>query len=264
MDFTISPSPTGQILFSQYDAALFPEFQCVFEQVRNQGAFNLLAQPPQEAARALVMENRDDKDVTALRYDWVMTNRDGTVRKRTVSYDSYLLEEYHAVLPAKERKLVSRLGAVDESLIDHVLAGGGVIAGGTDDRDSITEVTSLVFTLDMLLFADGELVGPDAGEFAVELRCRQRAAAFIGKQIRLAETESRDVTPVLSALAEIPVLGNRLHPQGDFVVAWVRRYASEYLRAIDHKVDFVRSATLRRLENHRALPRYYRSDENAR
>ncbi len=102
MDFTISPSPTHQIVFSRHDGGVFPKFQSVFEQVRNQGAFHLLAQPPEEAARALVMENRGDKDVTALRYDWVMTNRDGKVRKRTVSYDSYLLEEYHAVLSAKQ------------------------------------------------------------------------------------------------------------------------------------------------------------------
>jgi hypothetical protein len=65
----------------------------------------------------------------------------------------------------------------------------------------------------------GEIVGPDNGRFAVELRCRQRAAEFVAKQIRLAEAEDRDVTPVPSALAEIPVLGNRLYPQGDFVQA---------------------------------------------
>jgi hypothetical protein len=260
MDFAISPSPTHQVVFSRYDAALFPKFKSVFEQVRDQGAFNLLAQPPEEAARALAMENRGDKDVTALRYDWVMTNSDGNVTKRTVSYDSYLLEEYHAVLPAKGRKLISRLGAVDESLIDHVLAGGGVIAGSVGSRDAMIGVTSLVFTVDMLLFADGEVVGPDTGKFTVELRCRRRAAEFVAKQIRLAEAESRDVTPVLSALAEIPVTRNRLHRQDDFVTSWTRRYASEYLRALHHKNDFLRAATLRRLENHAMLPKYYRSE----
>jgi len=64
MDFTISPSPTRQIVVSRYDAVLFPKFKGVFEQVRNHGAFNLLAQPPEEAVTALVMEN--DTDVTAL------------------------------------------------------------------------------------------------------------------------------------------------------------------------------------------------------
>jgi hypothetical protein len=260
MDFEISPSPTQQIVFSRYDTALFPKFQTVFEEVRNHGVLNLLSQPSEEAARALVMENLGDKDVTALRYEWVMTDQHGKVTKRTASYDSYLVADYHAVLPAKQRKLISRLGAVDESLIDHVLAGGGVFAGGVDHRDSVAEVISVVFTIDMLLFADGEIAGPDKGKFAVELLCRRHAAKFVAKQIRLAEAENRDVTPVLSALAEIPVLRNRLYPQSDFVTSWIRRYASEYLRALHHKDDFLRTATVHRLENHAPLPTFYRDE----
>jgi hypothetical protein len=263
MDFTISPSPTHQVVFRRYDAALFPKFESVFKQVGSQDSFHVLAQPPEEATRALVMENRGDKDITALRYDWVITNRDGRVRNRTVSYDSYLLEEYHAVLPAKRRKLISRLGAVDESLIEHVLAGGGAFGGGVDFRDSIAEVTSLAFIVDMLMFVDGEVVGPDNGKFAVELLCRRHGAEFVAKQIRLAEAERRDVAPVLSALAEIPAFRKRLYPQGDFVTGWIRRYASEYLRAVRHNDDFLRAATLRRLENHRMLPKYYRSEGSA-
>jgi len=110
MDFTIGPSPTHQIVFNRYDAAQFPKFKSVFEQVPNQGAFSLLAQPPEEAARAVVMENRSDKDVTAFRYEWLMTDQHSKVRKRTVSCDSYQLEDRRAVLRAKERKLISRLG----------------------------------------------------------------------------------------------------------------------------------------------------------
>ena len=90
----------------------------------------------------------------------MLTSREGKVRKRTVSYDSYQgIAHDHAVLPAKKRKLISRLGAVDESLIDHVRAGGGAIVGGVDDRDSVAGVTALLFDVDMLLFADGEIVG---------------------------------------------------------------------------------------------------------
>jgi hypothetical protein len=80
---------------------------------------------------------------------------------------------------------------------------------------------------------------------------------------RHAEGESRDVTPMLSALAEIPVLRNRRYPLGDFVTSWIRRYASEYLRALHHRIDFVRTATLGRLESHAMLPKYYRSERYA-
>ena len=120
-----------------------------------------------------------------------------------------------------------------------------------------------MFDVDMLLFADGEIVGPDTGKFALELRCRQRAAEFVAEQIRLAEAESRDVSPVLSALAVIPLLRDRLYPHGDFVASWVRQYASQYLRAVHHKNEVMRRGTLRRLENHSTLPKFYRSEGNA-
>jgi hypothetical protein len=132
-----------------------------------------------------------------------------------------------------------------------------------DFRDSIAEVTSLAFVVDMLMFADGEIVGPDDGKFAGELRCRRRAAEFVAKQVRPAEAESRDVTPVLSAPAEFPILNDPLYPPGDFITRWIRQHASQYLRAVHHSDDFLRAATLRRLENHRLLPRYYRSEGGA-
>lgn len=258
MDFTISPSPTYQIVFSRYDAALFPKFESVFKPAQTQGAFHLLAQPPAEAERALVMVNCGEKDVTALRYHWVMTDQHGKVEKSTVSLDSYQIEGNHAVLRVKESKLVSRFGAVDESLIDHARAGGGVIAGGINNRESIVGMTSLLFDVDMLLFADGEIVGSDTGKFALELRCRQRAAEFVARQIQLGEAESRDVAPVLSALAEIPVLRDRTYPHGDFVASWVRRYARECLRAIHHN-SVVWTTIVRRLANHATLPKFYRN-----
>jgi hypothetical protein len=183
---------------------------------RSERSFEFLAQPPDEAEIAVVMENRAAKDVTALRYYWAITGEDGNVIKHTDSSDSYLVDVYHPVLGGKDRKLICRSVTVDESLIDHVLRGGGSmgcrIRSGTR---SLTGVTSLRFEIDMLLFADGELAGPDTDKFAAELRGRKPAAEFVAKQIRLAEAEGRDVTPVLSALAEIPSLGRLGHVQGD-------------------------------------------------
>jgi hypothetical protein len=74
----------------------------------------------------------------------------------------------------------------------------------------------------MLLFADGEISGLDISKFAAELQSRKPAAEFIAKQIRLARAEGRDVTPVLSALVEIPCLGRLGHVRGDPLVHWTR------------------------------------------
>src|SRR5215472_4375324 len=142
MVFTFSPSPSPELVVSRYDAALFPRFRNMFEPPSIDSPFRFLAQPPEEAERAVVMENRANKDVTALHYCWMMTSEDGNVRKRTVSSDSYMVDVYHPVLSATDRKLVCPSITVDESFVEHVLRGGGGMGGG-GSRESLVGVTSL-------------------------------------------------------------------------------------------------------------------------
>jgi len=265
MDFTVGPSPSNEVVLSRFDAALFPKFRIIFEGPSSGRSLEFLAQPSDEAERAVVMENRADKDITALRYYWVMTGEDGNARKHTVSSDSYMVDVYHPVLKGGDRKLICRGGAVDETLLDHLLGGGGGIMGAafSSGPESMRVVVSLRLEIDMLLFADGEIAGLDTSKFAAELRSRKPAAEFVAKQIRLAQAEDRDITPVLSALVEIPCLGRVGHAQGDPLVHWTRHYAREYLHAAGRKISDVdmREAKLRHLENHPMLPRFYRRDE---
>jgi hypothetical protein len=85
----------------RYDAALFPKFESVFDQVPDQGAFSLLAQPPHEAAGAVVMENCTDKDVTAFSYGRLMTDQDGKVRNAlfhasTMQHSTFRQHDHHS------------------------------------------------------------------------------------------------------------------------------------------------------------------------
>jgi hypothetical protein len=124
---------------------------------------------------------------------------------------------------------------VDEALIDEVGAGGGFIGLGlvtTQMSRSLPAIVELSFEIDFLVFEDGETAGPDSDPYAVELHCRKPAAEFIARQIRLAMAESRDLTPVLSALADIRCFGNLRRTQGDRLVQWTRPYAREYLHAM--------------------------------
>jgi hypothetical protein len=124
---------------------------------------------------------------------------------------------------------------VDEALIDHVGAGGGFIGSGlvtTQMSRSLPAIVELSFEIDFLVLEDGETAGPDSDQYAVELHCRKPAAEFIAKQMRLAMAESRDLTPVLSALADIRCFGNLRRTPGDRLVQWTRHYAREYLHAM--------------------------------
>ncbi len=255
MEFTFGVSPSPELVVTRYDSALFPKFRVVFDARSREGAFRLIAQPPEEAGRAVVIENRCDKDVTALRYRWLVTAENGKERKHTVTSDSYMVDVYQPVLKPHDRKLISPSATVDESFIDHVLHGGGGM-GGSIGRQSLPGVISLRLEFDMLLFADGEIAGPDTDKFAAELQCRKPAAEYIAKQIRSAEADARDVRPVLSALAEVPFL----HP--DPLAEWTQRYARECLRRIKHPLPGIGwpEAMLRRLENRPALPSFYRRE----
>ena len=51
------------------------------------------------------------------------------------------------------------------------------------------------------------MAGPETNRFAAELLCRKPAAEFVARQIRSAQADGRDVTPVLSALDKIPSAG---------------------------------------------------------
>jgi len=259
MEFTFSPGPILELVVSRYDAVSFPMFRIMFEPTTTDTPLPFFAQQPEEADRAVVMENRADRDVTALRYRWMMTSEDGNVRKRMVSSDSYMVDIYHPVLKAADRKLICPSVTVDESFVEHVLRGGGSMGGG-NGRESLVGVTSLRLEIDMVLFADGEIAGQDSDKFAAELQCRKPAAEFVAKQIRRARDEGRDVAPVLSALAEIPCLGRLGHAQGDPLVLWTRHYAKDYLGHMNRKttgVDWA-EARLRHLENRPTIPKFYR------
>ncbi len=250
MEFSFSPSPAIEVTLCGYEPQLFPQFRVLFDPPQEDSPLRFLAQRAEEAEFAVVMENHSEKDVTAMRYNWVMTSDDGNIRKRTVSSDSYMVEVYCPVLKPGDRLLICRSTTIHQSVLDHVLKGGGVIGAGAGSTSPLSGVKSLRFEIDMLLFSDGELVGPDTRRFAAELNCRKPAAEFIAKQVRASESEHRDVTPVLSALAQIP------HLRDDYLAHWTKYYASWYLRRMGR--EHIKDGLLQHLENRLTLPKFYR------
>jgi hypothetical protein len=121
-------------------------------------------------------------------------------------------------------------------------------------------VVEVTLEFDLIVFDDGEIAGPDPDRFAALLQCRKRAAEYVARQVRLAEAEGRDATPVISALAEIPHIGRPGHGQYDPLVHLTVEFAREYLRRIQHLTGGrdMREVELRRLENRPELPRFYR------
>ncbi len=181
--------------------------------------------------------------------------RCGNSRAQRLENDSYMVNVFRPVAEPHSRHLITPSADVDEASIDHVLKGGGLIGGRVRGFSAnpvfAGDTAKLTFQLDLVVFEDGEIAGPDPDLYAAKLQSRRPAAEFIAKQVRMARAEHRDVTPVLSALAEAPF------GRGDPLACWIQHYARDYLR---HKIggSDAEQAALQRLENLPRLPEFYR------
>ena len=263
----IVPSPCPEVVITPFDEVLYPEFKQIFEPQPESSRLRYFARDPAEMPLTLVLENRSEKAITGLSYRWRKLDKSGKTRNQTACSDSYLVDVFRAVAEPGSRHLIGPAGTVDQTMLDHVQAGGGFIGGkigaSTIPAEEVAEVT---FEIDLVVFADGEIAGPDPDRFAALLQCRKRAAEFVARQVRLADAEGRDAMPVISALAEIPHIGRPGHGPYDPLVHMTVEFAREYLRRVQHKIGELdmREVALRRLENRPELPKFYRRQEPGR
>lgn len=263
MRFTITPSPSEEVVLTAYDKNAYPKFAQLFEPMDESSRLRLLAIDPKQAATAIVVENRSARAITGLRFRWEIRDISGRNSRSILVTDSYASEPVKPVTEPHSLLLVTQSGYLEEGLIERVRAGtGGLIAAriGDGHRPS-AEATDVVFQIDLLLFADGEISGPDPDKYVQELRCRKPAADFVIKQIRMAKAEGRDANPVLSALVEAPSLGRVGSPQGDPYVHWTKRFARSCLQHMKGSNETDRlEGYLRYLENHTAPPTFFRRE----
>lgn len=260
----VIPSPSSQVAITPFDEALHPGFKKIFEPQPEDSPLRHFARDPAEISLSLVLENRSEKAITGLSYRWRKLDGSGKIHNHIASSDSYFLDVFRAVAESGSRHLIGPSGNLDEAMLDHVLPGGSFIGskmGGT--THPLPEIVEVTFEIDLVVFADGEIAGPDPDRFSALLQCRKRAAEFIARQIRLADAEGRDAMPVISALAEIPHIGRPGHGLYDPLVYLTVEFAREYLRRVQHKMGELdmREAELRRLENRPELPKFYRRQE---
>ena len=264
MRFNILPSPTPSIVLSRYEKTLFPVFDQLFETPTQTSPLRHLTRDPQETFVAIILENHSEKRITAWRFRWQLADASGQQRNATISGDSYAVDVFRPVAAPASRHLITPSGCISEASLNHILSGRGFLGGSIRGAHTFSDLTEVTFEIYLIVFVDGEIAGPDPDDYAAELQGRKLAAEFVAKQIRMAQVEGRDVTPVLTALAEAPSLGSRSRPQGDPLFRSVRHYASDYLRHMNRKIGNVdmETARLRYLENRPTLPDFYRRSES--
>ncbi len=255
MRLRIISSPSNHVTLTRYIEDEFPLFRQLFEDTTEDSPLRHFAQAPQSAATALIVHNRSEKDITALRYRWTFVDAGGSNRTHVASMDSYAVDVYRPVLSPGTRLLVTETETIAETTINHVFAGGGMIMS-RGRRPSDHRTNGARFLIEFVLFADGETAGPDPDHYGEELQLRQRAAMYVAEQIRSAEKENRDITSALSAIYDAPI-----HPD-DLQGRLIAEYARRYLRRSMMKMGSInwKEAALKHLENRPTLPTFYRRD----
>jgi len=262
----VIPSPCPDVVITPFDEARHPAFKEIFESQSEDSRLRHFVRDPAEIPLTLVLDNRSEKAITGLSYRWRKLDGAGKIYNHTASSDSYFVDVFRAIAEPGSRHLIGPSGSLDEAMLDHVLAGGSCIHGRiSSSYRPQAEIVEVTFEIDLVVFADGEIAGPDPDRFAALLQCRKRAAEFVARQVRLADAEGRDAIPVISALAEFPHLGRPGHGQYDPLVHMTVEFAREYLRRVQHEIGGrdMREVELRRLENRPELPKFYRRQEPA-
>jgi hypothetical protein len=254
----VVPSPSPDVLLDRYNDAVFPDFSKVFDDPATSRLPRFLLMDPDEASLAVVLQNQSEKAITALKYRWEFTDESGKQRSSKSTSDSYTMEVFRAVAEPHAMQLISPSSRVDRALIDQVASGGGGGILGSGSGGRLPDGDQCMFAIDLIMFEDGETAGSDPDGYLSELRARKPAAEFVARQIRLADAEGRDVTPVLMALSQIPSLGRIGLAQGDPFVHCTRNFAEEYLRSGQLGRRDRRESVLKWLEQIPAVPKFYR------
>lgn len=245
LQFTVNPSLSPEVYLSRYDPDRHPKFRrrAEPESGSSRGGF---ASDPEETRYAMVLENRSARSIIALQYGWRLT-REGGPEHRSI------VKSWEKIKPGA-RHLLGSSRTVAESLFDEGEPGNASgWGGGSSGRSSelfLDDEAEITFALDVMIFADGEVAGLDPDNYVEQLECQELAFQFVTRQVRLAEKENRDVTPVLSALKQMPLS----FAQCDPCAHMIKSLAAHVLAAR------VRERIVQGLEEADILPKFYRRD----
>ena len=104
------------------------------------------------------------------------------------------------------------------------------------------------FGIDCIVFASGEVYGPDTGHFIQELTTRKQAADSVLAAINAGDSAA------LSAMAEQPPQSN-----DDHFSEWQKRFALHYLNSLNSSNPRAQATEKRELQAYPVPPHLFRS-----
>jgi hypothetical protein len=186
-----------------------------------------------------IISNKSEKDLTALAIRYVFIDRAGQQKGFRYVTDSYISRRSNPVLAAGSTMMVAPGTFLPESLAGKSYIGGATFSGrglldGVARR--IPSAASIEVELDVAIFADGEMAGPNKLGFPSDIIARAAAARQIADIVARAQARGESPDSALQSVATTPSV------KEDTGARWLRRLASDMLhqrtrRGIDTTPD---------------------------
>jgi hypothetical protein len=167
---------------------------------------------------SFVLTNLSNRAIVALVVEWSYTAQDGHEGRGFVKSS--------ATVQPNTRLFVGPKVFLPEALAFAPHIGSPFEALDGRSGHWAATASQITATIDVVVFEDGELVGPDQSQFEVEMQSQKMAADQIASKVRRAQAQGQDPTPMLKQIAEAP-----MESTTDFIGLWSGLYAHQLLSA---------------------------------
>jgi hypothetical protein len=178
---------------------------------------------------SFVVTNSTNKKIVALTARWTWYDSSGQERHLTHMTDSLYLVTVPVTNPGA-RILVTPSFMMPESAPKAGFTGAASDIRGDAERFEKSAIVKA--DLDVVIFEDGLVVGPDQSQTIAQIQSRKQAADSIGRDVLNKLEHGEDPAGLLSDLAKFPVNGRQ-----DYTGLWRNRIAASLLRSRDQKRD---------------------------
>jgi hypothetical protein len=204
-------SPTPLVSITAATADKLPQFDSAIVQKFHSNAF--------------LLANESDKAIVGLMALWTFTDANGFPRTEQVHTDSFM-QPHSPVLLLPHARLIVAPGA----FLPEALAQAPHIGARLEDLDGrlnrdILGATQIKVQIDLVIFEDGEIAGPNETRYDTMIQNRKIAATQIAKQVRNALSNGDDPKITLGHILETAP------SQSDSMAVWTNIYAKMLQRS---------------------------------
>ena len=182
-----------------------------------------------------ILSNNSQQSVVALAAIWRYTDSSTGAQKRMEFLsDSFQTPDTRPVIEAGVRVLLGPNAIIPERLAREHGASGYLGAIQAETLQPLEKATDLKLDVDLIVFADGEMFGPDMLRTSTDLVARYSAAKKIAAALDSARTSGRSPASALSDYLKPATTAQSLTP-ADFEKLqeenWIRRYSQQAVRS---------------------------------